>query len=85
MGMDGFHLVFLFSIDELTRLRNEVGAKLKSFFVWREKQSVEDAVHLPGRREAKVIGVGRDNLRDFKGAFSLRGQFSRGEVDLQVT
>jgi len=33
MGMDGFHLVLFFSIDELARLRNEVGAKLRSFFV----------------------------------------------------
>ena len=62
MGTDSFHLVFLFSIYQLTRLGNEVGAKLRSFFVRREKQSMEDSVHLPGRREAKVVGVRGDNL-----------------------
>ena len=42
-------------------------------------------MHLPGRRKAKVVGVWGDNLRDLKRAFSARGQFSGGEVDLQVT
>jgi len=45
---------------------------------------MEDTVHLPSRREAKVIGVGGDNLRNLERAFSLRGQFPRGEVDFQV-
>jgi len=85
VGVDGFHLVLFFSIDELARLRNEVGAKLRGFLVRRKKQSMEDTMHLPGRREAKAVGIGRDNLRDFEGAFSLRGQFSGREVDLQVT
>ena len=84
VGVDSSHLVLFFSFDEFARLRNEVGAKLRSFLVGREKQSVEDSMHLPGRREAKAVGVRGDNLRDLKGAFSLRGQFLGREVDLQV-
>ena len=57
MGTD-VHFVFLFSFDELARQRNEVGTKLWSFFVWGEKRSVEDTVHLPGQREMKAIGIG---------------------------
>jgi len=45
---------------------------------------MKDAVHLPSRREAEVVGIRRDNLRDFKGAFLSRGQFLEREVDLQV-
>jgi len=41
-------------------------------------------MRLPNRREAKAVGIRGDNLRDLKGAFSSRGQFSGGEVDLQV-
>jgi len=85
MGADGFHLVLFFSINELARLWNKIGAKLRSFLVRREKRSMEDAVHLPGRREVKAVGVWRDNLGDLEGAFLTRGQFSGGEVDLQVT
>jgi len=62
VGADGFHLVLFFSIDELARLRNEVGAELKSFLVRGEKQSMEDTVHLPSRGKAKVVGVRGDNL-----------------------
>jgi len=43
---------------------------------------VEDSVHLPGRREAKAVGIQGDNLRDLEGAFSSRGQFLEGEIDL---
>jgi len=85
MGTDGFHLLFFFSIDELARLWNEVGAELRSCLVGGQEQSMEDTMHLPGRRKAKVIGVRGNNLRDFEGAFLTRGQFSGGEVDLQVT
>jgi len=46
---------------------------------------MEDAMHLPGRWESKAVGVRGDNLRDFKWAFSSRGQFSRGEINLEVT
>jgi len=45
---------------------------------------MENTMHLPGRRKAKVVGVMGDNLRDLKGAFSSKGQFSGGEVDLKV-
>jgi len=45
---------------------------------------MEDAMHLPSWWEAKAIGIGGDNLRDFKRAFSSRGQFSGREIDLQV-
>ena len=45
---------------------------------------MEDSVHLSSRREAKVLGIGRDNLRDFKRAFLSRGQFLGGEVNLQI-
>jgi len=45
---------------------------------------VEDTVYFPSRWETKAVGVGGDNLRDFKGALSLRGELPRGEVDLQV-
>jgi len=45
---------------------------------------VEDTVHLPGRWESKAIGIRRYYLRDLKGTLSSRGQFSGGEVDLQV-
>jgi len=84
VGAESFHLIFFFSFNELTRLREEVGAKLRSFLVGREKQSMKDTMHLPSRREAKAVGIGRDNLRDLEGAFLSRGQFSEGEVDLQV-
>jgi len=60
VGVDGFHLIFLFSINELARLRNEVGTELRNFLVRREKQSVEDAMHLPSRREVEVVGVWGD-------------------------
>ena len=46
---------------------------------------MEDTMYLPGRRETKAVGIWRDNLRDLKGAFPSRGQFSRRKVDLQVT
>ena len=84
MGTNGCHLILFFSIDELARLQNEVGAELRSFFVRREKRSMEDAVDLPGRREVKAIGIRGYDLRDLKGAFLLRGQFLGGEVDLQL-
>ena len=45
---------------------------------------MEDTMHLPGWREAKVIGIRGDNLRDLKRAFSMKGQFLGREVDLQV-
>jgi len=45
---------------------------------------MKDSVHLPGRREAKTVGVWGYNLRNLEGAFSSRGQFSGWEVDLQV-
>jgi len=35
---------------------------------------MEDSMHLPSRGEAKAVGIGGDNLRDFEGAFSPRGQ-----------
>jgi len=63
-------------------LGNEVRAELRSFFIWRKEQCVEDAMHLPGRREAQAIGIGGDNLGDLERTFSSRGQFSGGEVDL---
>ena len=84
VGTDSFHLVFFFSVDELARLGNEVGAELRSLLVGRKKRSMEDAMHLPGRREVKAVGVWGDNLRDLTGTFSSRGQFLGGEVDLQV-
>jgi len=46
---------------------------------------MEDSMHLPGRREMEVVGIWGDDLRDLERAFSLRGQFSGGEVDLQVS
>ena len=85
MGADVVHLVFLFSFNELTRLRDEVGAELRSFLLRREKRSMKDAVHLPSWRKVKAVGIGGDNLRDFEGALLSRGQFSRWEVDLQVS
>ena len=33
MGVDVVHLIFLFSVDELARLREEIGAELRSFLV----------------------------------------------------
>jgi len=62
VGTDGFHLVLFFSIDELTRLRNEVRAKLRGLLVRGEEQSVEDTMHLPGRRKAKAVGIRGNNL-----------------------
>ena len=85
MGTDGVHLVLFLSFDELARLGNEVRANFRGFLIREKEGSVEDAMHLPGQRELKVIGVRRDNLGDFKRAFSLRGQFSGREVNLQVT
>jgi len=37
---------------------------------------MEDTVYLSGRREAKAIGIWRDNLRDLEGALSSRGELS---------
>ena len=62
VGMDSFHLILFFSIDELTRLRNEVRAKLRGLLVRGEEQSVEDTMHLPGRRKAKAVGIRGNNL-----------------------
>jgi len=45
---------------------------------------MEVFVNLPSRVKVKAIGIWGDNLRDFKKAFSSRGQFPRGKVDLQV-
>jgi len=84
VGMDSFHLILFFSIDELTRLRNEVRAKLRSFLVRGEKRSMEDTVHFPSRGKGKAVGIRGDDLRDFEGALLSRGQFSGGEVNLQV-
>jgi len=84
MGADGFHLVFFFSFNERARLGNEVRAELRSFFVRREEQCVENAMHLPSGRETKAVGIWGDNLGDLEGALSARGQFSGREVDLQV-
>jgi len=85
MRTDGFYLVFFFSFDERARLRNKVRAEFRSLFIWREERCVEDAMHLPGWWESKAVGVRGNNLRDFEWAFSSRGQFSRGEVNLQVS
>ena len=65
-------------------LRDKVGAELRSFLLGRKEQSMEDAMYLPGQREVKAVGVRKDNLRDLEGAFSMRGQFLGGKVDLQV-
>ena len=85
MGADGIHLVFFFSFDERTRLRNEVRAEFRSFLIWGEERGMEDTMHLPSWWEAKAISIGRNNLGDFKRALLSRGQFSGGEIDLQVT
>jgi len=45
---------------------------------------MEDTMYLPGRWEAKAIGIRGNNLGDLEGALSLRGQLSGREVDLQV-
>jgi len=37
---------------------------------------MEDTVYLPGWREAKAIGIWRDNLRDLEGTLSSRGKLS---------
>ena len=83
--MDSVHLVFLFSFNQFTRLGNEIASKLRSFLVGGEEQGMEDTMHLPSRREVKAVGVRGNHLRDLERAFSLRGQFSGGEVDLRVT
>jgi len=46
---------------------------------------MEDTMHFPGWRKMKAIGIRGDHLRDLEEAFLTRGQFSRGEVDLQVS
>jgi len=84
LGVDGVHLILFLSFNELARLGNEVQAELKGFLVRGKEGSVEDAMHLPGQRESKAIGVRGDNLGDFERAFSSRGQFSGREVNLQV-
>ena len=71
--MNGVHLVFLFSFNELARLGDEVGTGLRCLIVQREKESMEDFMHLPGRREAKVVGVRGDDLKDLEKTFSSRG------------
>ena len=85
MGADGIHLIFLFSFDKLTRLNNEVWTKLRCLSIQREERSMEDSVYLPNRGKSKAISIERDDLRNFERTFLLRGQLSRGEVDLQVT
>jgi len=85
VGMNVVHLIFLFSFDELARLGNEVGTKLRSFLVGRKERSMKDIVHIPDQRKTKMIGIREDNLKDFKGALLLKGQFLRREVDLQVS
>jgi len=85
VSTDGIHFVFFFSFDEFIRLRDEVQAEFRSLLVWGEERSVENAMHFPSWWETKAIGVWGDNLRDFKRAFSLRGQLSAREIDLQVT
>jgi len=47
MGTDGIHLVFLFTFDEVSGLRNEVGAKLRCLNIQKEEVSMEDSKHLP--------------------------------------
>jgi len=37
IGTDVVYLVFLFAFNKLARLRDEVGAKLRSFFIRREE------------------------------------------------
>jgi len=83
--MDGLYLILFFSVNELTRLGNEVGTELRGFLIRRKERSVEDSVHLPGRGETKAVGIWGDNLTDLEGALSSRGHFSGKEVDLQVT
>ena len=80
MDMDSVHLIFLFSFNEFTRLGNKVRTELRSFLIRGEEQRVEDTMHLPSRQELKAVGIGGDNLRDLKGFFSLRGQFSGREL-----
>jgi len=45
---------------------------------------MKDAMHLPSRREVEVVSIRRDNLRDLKGVFLSKGQFSGRKVDFQV-
>jgi len=52
MSTDGFHFVFFFSLDKCTRLRDEVQAEFRSLSIRGEERSMEDAMHLPSRREA---------------------------------
>jgi len=77
MDADGIHLVFLFSFNKLTWLRNEIGAKLECLSVQREEKCMEDSIHFSSGRQAKAVGVGEYDLRNF--------QLSRGKVDFQVT
>jgi len=76
VGTDGIHLVLFLSFDDRARQRDKVQAKLRGFFVRRKERGVEDTMYLPGWREAKAIGVRRDNLRDLEGALSSRGELS---------
>jgi len=46
---------------------------------------MENPMHFPGWREAKAVGIGGDDLKDFEGAFSARVHLSRGKVNLQIS
>jgi len=85
VSTDGFHLVFLFSFNNHAGQRDIVRAKLRGFFVQGEERSVEDAMYFPSWREAKVVGVRGNDLRDLEWTFLSRGQFSGREIDLQVS
>jgi len=43
---------------------------------------MEYFMYYSGRSEAKAVDIRRNDLRDLKRVFSLRGKFSRGEVNL---
>ena len=55
MSYDHFNFIFLFSINQIRRRLEEIGAMFSGFLVSHKEGSVEDQVDLPSREDAVTV------------------------------
>ena len=75
MSNDHFNFVFIFSIDQIRRWLEEVGAVFHSFLISCKEGSMEDQVDLPSQRNVESEGGSRDDFLDFEWTSSLHLEF----------
>ena len=71
MSNGHFNFVFIFSIDQIRRWLEEVGAVFHSYLIGSKKGSMEDQVDLLSQRDVELVGGSRDDFFNFEQTSSL--------------